>query len=298
MSSESTLQVIGLCRFSYPSEISAFEHSFDDLDSLRAFLYAPQRLEQRLLYMQHVVLPCLRHQTDPAFTFVILVGEQLPAAYLARLQALVADIPQVRITAMPEGEEHRAICRLAMHEHRSTQAETVCEFRLDDDDAVAIDFVAECHRRYRSVAPILRTARHVGVDYCRGVVLYADPQVIEVTPAMTRFWTPGLAIYHGRHENRSILDFRHRQLWQHMPCLSFPRREMYVRGAHFGNDSGKVGRRFATQGAQVDPVEDSDALLHDRFRIHMDEFRAAWWQYCAAYGPGDEQSVDTPCDSL
>jgi hypothetical protein len=49
------MEVIGLCRFSYPA-IGGFQVEHETLEERIAFLYADKRLEERFRY---------RHQTNP-----------------------------------------------------------------------------------------------------------------------------------------------------------------------------------------------------------------------------------------
>ena len=75
----SDLQLLGLCRWSYPAGPDAFKGQFGaTLDEIRAAVYAPERLDTRLFLLEHVVLPSLKAQTDPDFRIVMLLGENLP----------------------------------------------------------------------------------------------------------------------------------------------------------------------------------------------------------------------------
>ena len=50
------MQVIGLCRFSYPG-IGGFQIEHDSLEDRIAFLYAPERLEERFRFFECFTLP-------------------------------------------------------------------------------------------------------------------------------------------------------------------------------------------------------------------------------------------------
>lgn len=57
---------------------------------------------------------------------------------MTRLRDLVADRPQVVIAPQPPGQ-HRNVCAVAMTPFIDRQADVVGQFRLDDDDEVAVD---------------------------------------------------------------------------------------------------------------------------------------------------------------
>ena len=78
------MQVIGLCRFSYPA-LGGFQVEHETVEDRIAFLYAEHRLEERFRLMETVALPCIRHQTDPDFELIIVIGDQLPARHRRRL---------------------------------------------------------------------------------------------------------------------------------------------------------------------------------------------------------------------
>ena len=89
------MQVIGLCRFSYPA-IGGFQVMHDTTEDRRRFLYDPVRLEQRFHLFETLALPGLRHQTDERFQFLIVVGECLPEPALHRLRDITQDCRRCR----------------------------------------------------------------------------------------------------------------------------------------------------------------------------------------------------------
>ena len=83
------MQVIGLCRFSWPG-IGGFQVEHDSLESRIAYLYAPERMEERFRTFETITLPPLKAQTDGDFTFLVVIGDSLPARWRDRLMALLA----------------------------------------------------------------------------------------------------------------------------------------------------------------------------------------------------------------
>lgn len=267
------VQVLGLTRFSYPSAPGAFGR--EALEDLRARLYADDRMALRFLWLTHVTLPGLRAQTDPNFTHLVLVGEDLPTHHRQRLDALVTDIPQVTIVALPEGLNHRLACRQVMIEARDPAARAVAEYRLDDDDSVAGTFVADLRRRFESAAPLVEAGGRAALDYCRGLLLRTQAEQVDLHPVLARLWTPGLVIYRKPNDDRSLLDAPHLDLWKLMPVLSLRYPTMFVRGAHVDNASVLSNRWDVATVKGADLTKAKSALKRD-FRIDLPAFRKDW----------------------
>ena len=115
------MQVIGLCRFSYPA-IGGFQVEHETLEDRIAFLYAEDRLEERFRFFECFTLPSLRGQLDDDFTFLIMIGDSLPDHHRQRLEALVEDIPQVVIQSHPP-RKHREVMKEAINSVRRFDGE-------------------------------------------------------------------------------------------------------------------------------------------------------------------------------
>ena len=232
---QAKLQVLGLCRWSYPSQTGAFNNTGESLEALQSELYAAGRMAVRLFFLEHLVLPSLRAQSDPDFTLVLMMGETLPEPWRSRVLELVQDVPQVKPVFLPEGQNHMAACTALMRAHRDENADVVVEFRLDDDDAVASDFVALLRGLYRQLRPIYKANKRVAVDFCRGFLFRCeDDGGVNYLPVEARLWTPALALYLPPDHPRSLLNYPHMRTWRSMPVLSLNKKPMFVRGAHGG----------------------------------------------------------------
>lgn len=262
------VQVLGLCRFSYPSAPGAFGTiPGEDLESTRAQLYDPERLGQRLFMFTHIVLPALRQQTDPDFTLLVMIGDQMPSDMRRTLDDAVADIPQVRIVAWPEGIQHRVACREVMLAHRDPDAETIAEFRLDDDDAVSLDFVAEVRRIYEAGKGLFATERTLALDFNKGFALHIGEGPARPVALTARYWAPGLVIFVKPFVQRSLLDFPHMRVWRRMPTITHGHEFMFLRGVHDLNDSN-VAKRYHMAEELTMPDNPSGIIL-TRFGVDI-----------------------------
>jgi hypothetical protein len=262
------MQVIGFCRFSYPAE-GGFQVEHDDIEARKAYLWSTARMEERFRHFETICLPGLKAQTDPDFIFVILVGEDMPECWLQRLVDLTENMPQARIEPRPPAP-HRKICQRVMNDVRD-MSQPCLQFRHDDDDAVAVDFVAHLRAAARDCAPLLAQHKIVGFDWNRGYVARPDADGISAEPNVTPYWGVAQAIAVQAGVRQSVLNFSHNKLNRFMPTVTFTEPEMFVRGHNDHNDS--------RQKAHVKPVTlprldaTGEALFAQRFAIEADHVR-------------------------
>ena len=276
---QAKLQVLGLCRWSYPSQTGAFNNTGESLEALQSELYAAGRMAVRLFFLEHLVLPSLRAQSDPEFTLVLMMGETLPEPWRSRVLELVQDVPQVKPVFLPEGQNHMAACTALMRAHRDENADVVVEFRLDDDDAVASDFVAQLRGLYRQLRPIYKANKRVAVDFCRGFLFRCeDDGGVNYLPVEARLWTPALALYLPPDHPRSLLNYPHMRTWRSMPVLSLNKKPMFVRGAHEGNDSAIKERKVDSFRYKLETLP---SVMASDFGVDLEAFEAAWSEVCA-----------------
>lgn len=265
------VQVLGLLRFSYPSVYN--KRGEDDFEAYRRTLYEPKRLERRLVWFEHVVLPSLANQSDRDFECALLVGDQLPEPYRSRLETMVARVPQIHLCFEEEGKRHRLAIKDLMERYSDPEAAAVAEWQLDDDDAVGRDFVSETRAMWPKLSSLLVPGRWAGLDFCRGLVMQMTAQGHDVRPAVCPFWTPGLVTFRTPGTPTMIRRVSHLDLWKHMPVLSIERSLMYLRGAHEDNASNFSNRwdKYCTD----DVLSEVPDVLRQEFGIDLAAMQAA-----------------------
>lgn len=227
------LEVIGLCRFSYPA-LGGFQRKHETPEARARYLYATDRLEERFRLFQAITLPCLRAQTDQDFTFLVVIGSDFPQR--ERLEALLSDVPQAVIRANPPGK-HRNVMAGAINEIRCPGHRFSLQFRLDDDDGVGRRFVERLRATVREARPIFERNRHVAIDFNHGHVARCSAQGIHALPVSRPYWTPGLAVVLREDCPLTVMSFEHGKLWKRMPTISLPTPDMFIRGLNDHNDS-------------------------------------------------------------
>lgn len=262
------MQIIGFCRFSYPAE-GGFQVEHDSIADRMSYLYAASRMEERFRHFECICLPGLRAQSDPDFSFLILVGDGMPDLWRTRLMSLVDGLAQAHVVALPP-MPHRQACQTAINRLRDMDRPCL-QFRHDDDDAVAVDFVAHLRQAAQDCAPLLAKHRLVGFDWNRGYVARSDGNGLCAEPCVTPYWGVAEAMYARAGARQTIMNFGHNKINQFMPTVTFSEPEMYVRGHNDHNDS--------RQKKHVKPVvlprldAEGEELFRTRFAIDADHVR-------------------------
>jgi len=265
------VQVQGLCRFSFPCT-GGFKKHHQSLTARRTAMYDPLRLRERMVWFDHVCLPAIRAQNDPDFALHLLVGEDFPEPFRSQLQDMIAPVPQVVAHFRPPGE-HRSVCRDLMLGARDPNADVIAEFRLDDDDAVAVNYVATLRRLFPLVDELRGAPGRLAVDHGKGLVIAAKPDAVTVHPLLTHAWAPATSVYLNAGDDASIMDFPHQKIWMRVPFVNLTDQFMFVRGDHGGNDAKTP---WASAGKVSMDAAALPELMRRRFNIDLAGFTAAW----------------------
>ena len=249
------MHVIGLCRFSYVGH-GGYRAMHNTLQERAAYLYAPERLEERFRLFESLALPSVRGQTDPDFTFLIVISDTFPAQHLARLRDLVADIPQAVVKPMPPGR-HRPVMREAINQTRMASDAPCLQFRLDDDDAMGCSFVA----RLRETATLLRSllADHpcLTIDFNQGYMVQAGPDGLRAAPYKYGYSAIAMGMMLRSDSKQTVIDFSHHKVWRMMPTMTFTGDDMMLRGHNVFNDSRQKSGSKPIDYKPLTPAEEA-----------------------------------------
>lgn len=257
-------QLLGLCRFSYLGG-RGFQVRHETVEERRAFLYDPARLARRWAWFEQVALPGLTRQTDPDYTMVIMTGPYLPQPFLGRLREIAAAHPQIRLELVPPMEHHRVACARAVHPHVDPAADWVGQFKHDDDDGLAFDFVARARRDLRLLMPMLRRDGQAWCDYMKGVILKATETGVEALPRHVSATGVALVIWQRPDARQTCIDYEHWKIGSYMNGVALGERPMFLRAIHHDNDSGALGPNYPW----ADPPADLGPLIARRFGVDL-----------------------------
>ncbi|WP_207099997.1 glycosyltransferase [Paracoccus shandongensis] len=216
-------QIIGICRFAFLGRgdwvgmRSPQSHDAARLDEQAEWLFHPDRMARRLFTLERICLASVAAQTDRDFRFLVLTSTRLPARHLEQLDALCARIPQVELLVSAETEASQAL-RPTLLQAAEASGRPALQFRLDDDDAVAPDFVANLRRIERGVRGLPRYA----LSFPRGlsVICYGtEPPSFWKT---RRPFTGAALAARLTEPGRSIFAFNHFDLPRRMIAITEP----------------------------------------------------------------------------
>lgn len=262
------MQAIGLCRFSYPA-LGGFQVEHDSIEERIAYLYEDHRLNERFKLLETVALPCLRAQTDPNFSLIIVIGDQFPLHHEKRLEALIEDLPQAIIHKEPP-KNQREVMKDILNEARIDPHNPCLQFRYDDDDAVSIDFIEKLRKAAKDCAPLLKEHRTVAFDWNQGYVAEFGAEGIAATEIFRQFYVASLGMFVRGGSRLTIMNFAHEKIPRFMPAISLSDPAMFVRSHNSSNDS----RQKAVKPIPVERLSsEQETLFRDRFAIDVDHVR-------------------------
>ncbi|MFD0859189.1 putative rhamnosyl transferase [Roseovarius aquimarinus] len=259
------MRVIGVCRFSYPA-LGGFKRMHDSVAEREAYLYAPARMALRFAHFEALTLPSVAAQTDPDFTFLIIIGPNMPEPWMGRLKALCADVPQIRIVPC-EPLKHRLALQIAIQDELGAARPESLQFRLDDDDAMGVDFVEQARSVARRSGRLRRRQPRTAIEFNSGYSATLSAEGIIAEEVISSFWACGLAVHFAEGDDKTIMNFGHHKLHHVMPSIIHPHPPMYIRAKHADNDSEAKFRP-----RRLKPLTDAQRQLF-RTRFNVDEAR-------------------------
>lgn len=262
------MQIIGLCRFSYPA-YGGFQVEHDTIEQRIAFLYDEHRLQERFHLMEAVALPCLRAQTDQEFELIVVIGDSLPKHHVEHLHDLCADIPQIRIHAEPPRRQ-RQVMKEILNAARRDPLQPCLQFRHDDDDAVSVDFIERLRQTVTDCRGLMDRNRSVAIDFNRGFIAEVGAQGIAASGAVRPYNVAALGMHIRGGCTQTIMNFAHQKLNQFMPTVTLTDTPMWLRTHNRHNDSRQSGAGVV----EVSPLSpQQEAEFAARFAIEADHIR-------------------------
>lgn len=237
-----TRPIYGHIRFSFYG-ITDTRNKPDTDGSTLARLYDETRMARRFFLFENLTLPGLIHQTDRDFRTVIMSSKLMPDHFKQRLTALAARLPGavVEFSHHERGDLafHKYMVEAAGHKGRGISV----HFRLDDDDAVSVNYIS----RLREISRILSPSTHI--TFPTGIFLFPASATEPVGTSMMqqRFLTAiGLATVNGGGFQKNPFQMMHGNVWTRWPVVSDPSFAAHIRTQHFDNDTAAHQDRILT----------------------------------------------------
>ncbi|MCU0904362.1 MAG: putative rhamnosyl transferase [Tabrizicola sp.] len=199
-----------------------------------ARLYDETRIARRFFLFENLTLPSLIAQTDRDFRTIVMSSQVMPDRYKDRLSALVARLPGAVVEFSHHERGDLAFHKFMVEASGFKGRANSVHFRLDDDDAVSVNYIS----RLREVSRILAPSTHI--TFPTGIFLFpaSQTEAVGVSMVQQRFLTAiGLATVNGGAFQKNPFQMMHGNVWTRWPVVSDPTFCSHIRSQHFDNDS-------------------------------------------------------------
>lgn len=228
--------MIGLLRFSVLTP-TYYSERFDSLEKIAEHLFSPERMALRFHLFENLCLPTLANQTDPDFQCVVLTAETMPNQYLTRLQNLLAPLPNMHCRVVGT-DKHYALIKDGYNSVPAKDATHRILFRLDDDDAVDLDFVKRTKELALGLRQLHTSDRPTIISFNRGFYVKMQDGENDIFDACERApLSTGTALVAPVDHPRNPYRYNHRALAQHYNLYSDISVPGFIRTIHGDNKS-------------------------------------------------------------
>ena len=215
-------------------------------------LYEPARIARRMEIFEHVTLPSLRDQRDPGFRHLILSGADMPTVQKKALRTLVGDMlgERAEVYFRKPGVVGRIVRRWVKGAY---DFETpLAQVALDDDDAVATDFVEILKQEAARALDVNYDGDdHMFLSFPRGISLILKDDGVKLHHRNVFYTNQGLALVAKAGTNEGLFLQPHRRVgWLNEARMIQTLRPIYLRTHHGENDS-----RAITSGKELSEDE-------------------------------------------
>jgi hypothetical protein len=230
------ISIVGVMRFSVLTP-TYYAENFDTLEAIAEHLFAPQRMALRFHLFEKLALPSLMAQSDQDFQVIVLTAESLPEPHKARLGKALSDLPNIHVRAVGP-DKHYQLIKEAYDALDLGDATHRVMFRLDDDDAVDLNYIRRLRRLATGLLQVQDPETPQVITFNRGVYLRLREGENEVFDTCERApLSAGTALLAPVGYPRNPYRYNHRQLLQHYTTYSDISVPAFIRSIHEDNKS-------------------------------------------------------------
>ena len=228
------MQITGYCRFSYFG-ISDTGKAVQTEEDAHQMLYNEDRMATRFHLFENLTAPSILHQSDPDFRFVVITSTIMPERYMSRLKEIVARVPQMELL-VTDNRDLTKVLRPMIKSAGASGLLPTLSFRLDDDDAVSVNYIA----RLRVISE--RLEPNTVVSFPKGFLAFTDG-LGKFGETFREFHACGFARFNRAGDFRDPFALPHKQEYKRLPAYMDPGFHAYIYAAH-GHNNTKVGGGF------------------------------------------------------
>lgn len=233
---ETRTRIVGLMRFSVLTP-TYYSERFPTLEETAAHLYSDERMALRFHIFENLVLPTLLEQTDPDFDLVILSGEAMPDVHKDHLTGLLAEAPNIDVRFVGT-DDHYPLLKEGYRSVDLEDATHAIRFRLDDDDAVDLDYIKRLRATGAGLLAMNDPATPGVIAFNRGFYVRFREGKNEVFDTCERApLSTGTAVLAPADQMHTPYAYNHRKLAQHYNVYSDISVPAFIRTIHGDNKS-------------------------------------------------------------
>ena len=230
------MQTLILMRYSYFGLSGWQSGASRDLDRL----LSSERLAKRINLLENIALRSLADQTDEDFKLVVLSSRAMPKWRQRQLTSLCKDMlgdDRADVIFRRQGSAH-AKFKNHIHENYG-DAPLTCQVVLDDDDALASDFVEKLKPEAEAaIQNVSGRHAHTFMSFPEGVSLKLGQDGAQLFERDVPFTNLGLSLVAPTQAKFTVYGLAHKKVTRRHPTRVIYRQEpSYIRTVHDTNDS-------------------------------------------------------------
>lgn len=230
------IRTVGLLRFSVLTP-TYYSERFDTLEKTAAHIFSPDRMALRFRIFENLCLPSLTRQSDGDFECVVLTAKSMPPQYLERLLGLLEPLPNIHCRAVGT-DKHYQLLKSGYNSVPVDDCTHRILFRLDDDDAVDLDFIRRTKRLAHGLLALQGSDTPFIIACNRGFYVRNTSGETEVFDSCERAPLSAGTVLVARVDHpANPYRFNHRKLAQHYNTFSDISVPGFIRTIHGDNKS-------------------------------------------------------------
>ena len=260
---------VGVMRFSVLTP-TYYSERFDSLDAIADHIFSDARMALRFHIFETLVLPSLLRQSDDDFDLVILTAERLPDHHMERLRALIDTVPNIHLRPV-SASRHYQLLKDAYNSIEPGDVSHRILFRLDDDDAMDINYIKRLKWTCRNLLKMHPLDTPYAIAFNRGFYVNMVDGENEVFDAVERApLSTGTALLAPLDYTRNPYRYNHRALGQYYNLYTDIAVPAYIRTI---NGSNKSNPTQMGETRKLKP-KDLDHQLRKHFDVTLAEMKA------------------------
>ena len=265
-----TFKMNGVLRFSVLTSTFNMDR-FASVEEAAEEIFSEKRMALRLHLFEKICLPSLTRQRDQGFDLVVATSDRMPEQYLTQLMDIVGDSSNISIVPFPVARHYGTLSKAYGLMPRGDASHQIL-FRLDDDDALDVDYIARTKRRAAGLVAVQGASTPFVIAYNRGFYLQrSEAGEAKVFDAIERApLSVGTALVRPAGTGENPYRYNHRKFAQHYNTFSDITVPGFIRTHHWDNHSEPaiMGRKDEMT------AEDIDADLRAHFGLSLAALKA------------------------